>query len=128
MSKIIKNRAGNVVDITDSTQLAALFLELVPDPMTRSVLFGTPLGVPDDRLIESLAKGNLIGEAGVIGVMRNTVTLAFVVVLCRWKQLYDDSELVKEEHIEYFRNARFSKLFLSAMGKEDITLDLQIEG
>ena len=37
-------------------------------------------------------------------------------VLSRCKQLYEDDSWGRKDHIEYFRNVRFTKLFQSAMG------------
>lgn len=125
--KVIKNRAGEVVDITDGRQLIALLLEKVPDPVTRSVLFGTRIDKTNtEELINGVA--NTLGEsAGLVSVMYRVINLVFVTALCRWKQLGDNfEEWADDINREYFLNSRFTKLFRSAIGREDITLDLQI--
>lgn len=125
--EIIHNRAGEEVDITNSSQFAGLLLERIHDPVTRSVLFGSNMNITDaSDLIEGLTSDRLGGGAGIICVMYSTVNLVFVAIMTRWKLLYDDETWGRREHVEYFRNARFSKLFMSALGKEDITVDLQI--
>lgn len=125
--EVILNRARQPVDITNSYEFTRLLLERVPDPVVRSILFGSRVDrTNDDDLVEGLSEEKLGGEAGIISVMRSTVNLAFVTVLARWKQLYDSDTWGRPEYIKEFRGTRFSKLFLSALGKEDITLDLQI--
>ncbi len=127
VNEVIYNRARQPVDVTNSYEFTRLLLERVPDPVVRSILFGSRVDkTNDEELVEGLSEEKLGGEAGTISVMRSTVNLAFVTVLSRWKQLYDNDTWGRPEHIKEFRGARFSKLFLSALGKEDITLDLQI--
>lgn len=126
-SEVIFNRAKQPVDVTNSYEFTRLLLERVPDPVVRSILFGARLDkTNDEELVAGLSEEQLGGEAGIVSVMRSTVNLAFVTALARWKQLYDSDVWGRPEHIKEFRGARFSKLFLSALGKEDITLDLQI--
>ncbi len=123
----IRNRAGQVVDITDGRQLIRLFLEKVPDPVARSILFGTRVDKTDvEELIESKLE-ELSSGAGLMCVMRRIINLVFVTVLCRWKQLGEDiKKWAQKSDEEYYLNSRFTKLFRSAVGMEDITFDLQI--
>lgn len=125
-NQIIKNKAGEVVDITQEGQLISLFLEKVPDPVTRSILFGMRVDRTETEDLIADVKHDLSEGAGLICVMRRIINLTFVIALCRWKQLGDDFSWGREEDKEYFLNSRFTKLFRSAIGKEDITLDLQI--
>lgn len=125
--EVIRNRAGEIIDLNNSFAFTKLVLETVKNPVARSILFGTPLEKRDtEELIDSLASDKLGGESGLIQVMQSTINLAFVVAISRWKQLYDNAPWDHTETIEAFRRSRFTKIFLSALSKEDITLDLQI--
>ena len=127
IDEVIRNRAGQVVDITNSEQFARLCLETVHNPVARSILFGTNLYNDDiDDLVEVIVSDKLGGESGIIEVMRSVINLVFVVAITRWKQLYDTTPWKRKETVESFYSSRFTKIFLSALGKEDITLDLQI--
>ncbi|MCH5157381.1 MAG: hypothetical protein J1G02_05880 [Clostridiales bacterium] len=125
--KEIRNKAGETVDLSNSEAFARLALEMVPNPVARSVLFGTNLYKDNvDELVSSIVRDKLGGESGLVQVMRSTINLAFVVAITRWKQLYDHAPWDHDETIEAFQNSRFTKIFLSALSKEDITLDLQV--
>lgn len=125
--EIIRNRAGEIVDLKSSVMFAKLMLEMVPNPVARSILFGSNVNKTDiEKLSKSLANNKLGGETGLIQVMQSTINLAFVVAISRWKQLYDNAPWDHDETKKAFMGSRFTKIFLSALSKEDITLDLQI--
>ncbi|MDE7454471.1 MAG: hypothetical protein K2M64_01430 [Clostridia bacterium] len=100
--------------------VAQLFLDTVPDPAMRSILFETSL-VKEPEL-ENVA----IGGYKIIKTMKRILNLAYVIALTRWKQLKDDTKWGNPADIEYFEKSRFTKLFQNAIAGEDITLDMQI--
>ncbi len=63
---------------------------------------------------------------GVVYCIKRVISTAFLIALSRWKQSYDDKELSNSAEFETFKNSRYSKLFLSALTYEDVTLDLQV--
>lgn len=117
----VRNRAGDVVDFSYDDDVANLFLEMVTDKVARSFLFGT------DAEYDSVADDvNLTGYE-IIKVMKRIINAAFVVSFCRWKQIYDETANWKwKSDVDYYRNSRFTKIFQSAIGNEDITIDLEI--
>lgn len=115
----ILNKDGKPVNFEYDDEVAQLLLESVPDPVMRSILFNTRL----DR--EVTAENLVIGGYGIVTTMKRILNMAYVIVLTRWKQLKDDKWAYPEDK-NYFENSRFTKLFLSAIAGEDITLDLQI--
>ena len=117
----VKNKAGEVVDFKKDFSLAKLFLEIVPDSVARSILFGTPVKAAEPK------PGTLeLGGYGIIMVMKSIIKTAFTVAFTRWKQLCNEDEWTDEYCYEYFKNARFSKIFQSAICNEEINIDLQV--
>lgn len=116
------------IDFSNDETVMQLFLDTVPDPVTRAILFGVKVNQKQPN-IKSCSM--YINRGGIIRVMRSIVSLAYAIALTRWRQL--DAASSDEgkswgypEHIRDFKEARYSKLFQSALGNEDITLDLQI--
>lgn len=119
MTEVFK-KDGSKVDFSIDTDLAELFLELVPNNAMRSVLLQTRVDAdPDPEAIE-------LGAYEIINVMKRILNTAYMITLCRWKQLKDNTGWGEKEDIEYFEKSRFTKLFQSALSGEDVTLDLQI--
>lgn len=118
----IKKKDGFFVDFSSCSDLAELFLQMVEKDAVRSILF-------DIRNDREITKDNIVRELGgysIIKVMKRALNLAYVIALCRWKQLKDDKNWGYDDDLNYFENSRFTKLFQSALSGEDITLDLQI--
>lgn len=117
----VKKKDGTPVDFQNIEDIAQLFLDMVPDRAMRSLLFETRL----DR--EPSADNIDLGGYEIIKTMKRILNAAYVIVLCRWKQLKDDkSSWGNDDDARYFENSRFTKLFQSALSGEDVTLDLQI--
>lgn len=125
-NQVIRNRDGEPINFNDKKQLATAFLEEVVDSVTRSILFGTRIEGNDAEGLVDIVAGKIKSSPNLVAVMRRIINYVFVTALCRWKQLDDNISWGREADIEYFRNSRFTKLFRSAIAKEDITLDLQI--
>ncbi|MGN0807847.1 MAG: hypothetical protein ACI4MN_05335 [Candidatus Coproplasma sp.] len=116
----VKKKDGTSVDFQNNEDLAQLLLDLAPDNGIRSMLFETRL----DR--EPTTRSLDLGGYGVIKTMKRIINTAYVVALCRWKQLKDTKNWSNAEDEKYFENSRFTKLFQSALSGEDVTIDLQI--
>lgn len=116
----VKKKDGTPVDFQNIEDLAQLFLDMVPDRVLQSLLFDTRL----DR--EPKAENMDLGGYEIIKTMKRILNAAYVIVLCRWKQLKDDKSWGNADDARYFENSRFTKLFQSALSGEDVTLDLQI--
>lgn len=118
----VKRNDGTPVNFQNDEEVAQLFLETVPNNVMRSILFNTK--------IEGTPKANNmgLGAYGIINVMKRILNTAYVIALCRWKQLRDDKNewATTEQDVAHFDNSRFTKLFQSALLGEDITVDLQI--
>ena len=105
--------------------LAEKLLDIIVDPMVRSIVFKVPFNknIDADYLLSDMR-----GQT-VIEIMRRLINLIYLISYCRWKDLDDTKETKKwgdPDDIAYFDNARFSRLFKSAIVNEEITLDLQI--
>lgn len=119
----VTNKAGEIVDFSYDDDVAALFLETVTDKVARSILFDT--FVDEDADADSFD----LGVYEIIKIMKRIVNAAFVIALTRWKQLDEESKDPKKwkgQAVGYFENSRFTKIFQSAIGNEEITIDLQI--
>lgn len=118
----VKRKDGSLVDFCNDEQVAQLFLDFVPNNVMRSVLFNSKLNV------EPKASNLGLDGYGIINVMKRIINTAYVIALCRWKQLRDNKKdwANDEDDVRYFENSRFTKLFQSAVLGEDIALDLQI--
>ncbi|MCH5161308.1 MAG: hypothetical protein J1G04_04675 [Clostridiales bacterium] len=116
------NKNGGAIDYEDKAAVAQIFYDSVPNQVTRSILFGEPADV--ESTVANLRFA--VYPESVIGIMKSVVNTAFLIALCRWKDLWDNPDWGNSRDLDYFRNSRFSKLFQSAIGKEDITYDLQI--
>lgn len=116
----VKLNDGTVVDFSIDDDVEQLFLETVPDNAMRSLLFETEM----DR--EPSPETMDFGAYEIIKVMKRILNAAYMIVMCRWKQLKDDTSWGYSDDIAYFENSRFTKLFQSALSGDDITLDLQI--
>lgn len=116
----VEKEDGTAVDFQNNTEIAKLFLEMVPDNAMRSLLFGTR--VDRDPNPENMN----FGGYEIIKTIKRILNSAYVIVLCRWKQLRDDQTWGNEDDLQYFEDSRFTKLFQSALSGEDVTLDLQI--
>lgn len=116
----VTKKDGSKVDFSVDSDLAQLFLEMIPNNAMRSLLLETRVDkIPDPSNIE-------LGGYSIIYVMKRILNTAYMITLCRWKQLRDDTRWGERDDISYFENSRFTKLFQSALSGEDITLDLQI--
>lgn len=127
-SVMVKNRAGELVDITNAEIFARTVMEIIHNHELRSVLLGTHIKITDiDRLVNSALANLLGGEIGYIYIMRRIINFVFITAITRWKQSLDDKDgWTYPETYEEFENSRYSKIFQSVLSKEDITLDLQI--
>lgn len=116
----VKLKDGTTVDFEIDDDIEQLFLETVPDNAMRSLLFETRLDrEPDPEVMD-------FGGYEIIKVMKRILNAAYMIVMCRWKQLKDDTSWGYNDDIAYFDNSRFTKLFQSVLSGDDITLDLQI--
>ena len=120
MSDVNKN--GEAINYENAATVAQIFYDSVPDQVTRSILFSEPSDM--ESTVESLQY--CVYPENIIGIMKSIVNTAFLITLCRWKDLMDRSDWGNTRDLDYFKNSRFSKLFQSAIGKEDVTYDLQI--
>ena len=105
--------------------LVEKLLDIITDPMVRSIVFKVPFNknIDADYLLSDMRAET------VIEIMRRLINLIYLISYCRWKDLDDTKETKKwgdPDDIAYFDNARFSRLFKSAIVNEEITLDLQI--
>ncbi|MDE7464437.1 MAG: hypothetical protein K2M48_05350 [Clostridiales bacterium] len=119
MTEVTK-KDGSKVDFSVDSDLAQLLLEMIPDKAMQSLLLETRIDrEPDPSNIN-------LGSYSIIHVMKRILNTAYMITLCRWKQLRDDTSWGEHDDISYFENSRFTKLFQSALSGEDITFDLQI--
>lgn len=116
----VKKKDGTLVDFQLNEDIAQLFLKTVPDRAMCSLLFETRV----DR--EPNPENMDFGGYEIIKTMKRILNAAYMIALCRWKQLKEDTGWGYSDDISYFENSRFTKLFQSALSGEDITLDLQI--
>lgn len=119
----VKKKNGKLVNFANDDDVAQFFLDFVPDNVMRSILFDTLIN--DEPEAEDVS----IEGYGVINIMKRILNAAYVIAFCRWKQLLDsksDWAEADDDGAKYFDNARFTKLFQSALLGEDITLDLQV--
>lgn len=108
-----------------SKYLAEQLLNIITDPIVRSIIFDVPFNRDID--VDYLKVG--LKGPSVIEAMRRIINLVYLISYCRWKDLDDSKESKKwgdQDDIAFFDNARFSRLFKSAIVNEEITLDLQI--
>lgn len=117
----VKNKDVKEINFAKDFSIAKLFLETVTDNVARSILFGTPVNAkePSPKTLE-------LDGYGIIRVMKCIIKTAFTVAISRWKQLCNEDEWVDDDYFEYFKNSRFSKIFQSAIGNEEINIDLQV--
>ena len=117
------NDAGEEVDIVNNEELAKLILEITKDKSVLSMLFGTDLEVEVTPKILAAS----FYEYSVILAIKSIINTAFLIIINRWKQTFEDDEWANESrHIETFKNSRYSKIFQSALNYEEVTLDLQV--
>ena len=110
----------------DCEYIAQKALDLIEDRYVRSILFACR--IDKEPTVQALARSFALDSISCI--MRRIINLAYVIALCRWKQL-DSSKEGEEswgnpEDVEAFNNARFSGMFRGAVINEEVTLDLQV--
>ena len=110
----------------DSEYTAQKALELVKDNYVRSILFDSRF----DREPPVQQVAFSFGMNSLTQTMRKIINLAYLVALCRWKQLDETKDGEQSwghpEDIDAFNNARFSGMFRGAVVNEEVTLDLQV--
>ena len=108
-------------NLSTSLELTENLFNIVTDPAIRSILFGVPLNATVQKAARRIVEGNIVSS------MRRVINLAYLVAITRWKQVieegFEDNYLQTKQ---FFEEARFTRLFNSAVKNEEITLDLQV--
>lgn len=117
-----RNKKIDEAELLNNDVLAELILkEITSNKSVLAMLF-------DYETMEEVTASKLgkrFNGDKVIDCIKRVINTAFLIALSRWKQVYDDKEWQGAE-FEMFRNSRYSRLFLSALTYEDITLDMQV--
>ncbi len=98
-------------------EVAEQIRELVPSRDMQRILFGCKKNREFD-------KSDLLQN--MTFAIRNVISMAFVLLYTRWKQIYDNEAELSPERLRRFRRSRYSGIFTSLKDHEETTLDIMV--